>query len=914
MPVPILVTKFYPPPVKDQLVLRQGLIERLSRGLNRKATLISAPAGFGKSTLVSAWLDQQTEIEAAWLSLDEDDNDPVRFLIYLTTALQQMETVGDDFGQGILSMLQSPQPPSAQSVLIPIINQLAEFPGHFVLVLDDLHQIHNQEIHQALAFLLDNLPSQLHLVFSTRQDPLLPTGRLRAQDQLTELRAADLRFSNEETADFLNRLMGLDLSPEQVAELEAKTEGWIAGLQLAAISIQNREDISGFIESFSGEHRLILDFLIEEVLARQEERIQNFLLQTSILDRLTPPLCHALTGQSDSKDILEFLERANLFIIPLDQERKWYRYHHLFGELLRQRLGRNNPEFQPKLHQKASSWFLEQGMPGQATEHSLLAGDFSAAARVLKGQINRLWNHGNHGKLRNWLNKFPEDFLLSYPHLGSLHAYYQFSIGQNQTGEKMLALIEKKLTISYSDLTDNPEIEHYKLPKEEKIILSGRIQVMRSLISSFSGDIQGMITHANQALELLPEDEPVWRSNAAFSMGDAYSFQGDMKASYQARAEAVRSCLDTGNDYYTIMAYIKLCSTLREQGELEKTIEIASSQIELAARKGFPYLNSVGLLSSLWGETLTECNQIDLGLEKAREGVRITENGWNIVTLGYSYFYYLRILLSAGKLTQAQELIDKIHQLAKKTTLPTWLSGQTALYQTRLWLANGLDALASDWLNESDLIILDEPGETKPLHYFSLNQYIVAAHVLLNLGKYREAVQLLDTLSVYARDADRISCLIEIKLLQSLCLQAAGETDQVYIPLKIALELSEPRGFFRIYLDQGPALASLLYSYVEQTELSSDYPQRLLADFNVDDNNVPDGLSDSPLVEPLSEREIEVLELMAEGLTYQGIAEQLYISPHTVKTHSRNIYAKLDVGNRTLAVAKARTLGILPAA
>jgi len=444
MATSILVTKLFVPPTRAELVHRPGLIERLNHGLDCKLTLLSAPAGFGKTTLVSHWvehLQDNTEIrdhpiKVAWLSLDEDDNDPVRFLTYFIAALNH--NIATNLGQGALSMLQSPQPPSNNTVLISLINEMSTIPEKIVFVLDDYHLIEAVPIHKALVYLLENLPPQLHLVIATRQDPPLSLGRLRARAQLTEIRAADLRFSDSEAADFLNEVMGLNLSSRDIVELETRTEGWIAGLHLAAISMQGRKDRRGFIKSFTGGHRLVLDFLIEEVLGQQPESIQNFLLQTAILDRLTGSLCDALTGQEKCQETLEKLDHANLFIIPLDEERRWYRYHHLFADLLRQRLRQIQPEYFPILHVKAGEWFKNQGLNREAIKHLLAGREYQSAAELIRSIAIEIIQQGEHTTVVGWINALPEEFVKAQPYLCVLHARALQLTGQLEASEARL--------------------------------------------------------------------------------------------------------------------------------------------------------------------------------------------------------------------------------------------------------------------------------------------------------------------------------------------------------------------------------------------------------------------------------------------------------------------------------------------
>jgi len=420
MDIPLLQTKLYIPPVRPELVSRPRLIEQLNKGLHRKLTLISAPAGFGKTTVVSDWI-RQSEIPVAWLSLDDGDNDPVQFLTYFIATLEQIDNTIGQTGQG---MLQSPQPPPPEALITALINEIAAVPSQFVLVLDDYHLIEAQAIHDALTFLLEHLPPRMHLIIAAREDPPLSLARLRARGQLTELRATDLRFTSAEAAEFLIQVMDLNLSAEDIAALETRTEGWIAGLQLAAISMQGRADTASLVQSFTGSHRHVLDYLVEEVLEQQSESVQAFLLHTSILDRLTGTLCDAVTGQDNGRATLEILDRANLFIVPLDDERRWYRYHHLFGDLLRQRLRQTQSEQVPTLHNKASEWYEQKGFVDEAIDHALRGECFERAVHLIEAHVDTIWQRGEHAKLRRWLDRLPAEVSSSKPQLCIFRAYY----------------------------------------------------------------------------------------------------------------------------------------------------------------------------------------------------------------------------------------------------------------------------------------------------------------------------------------------------------------------------------------------------------------------------------------------------------------------------------------------------------
>ncbi len=905
MPTPILITKLFPPPLNPDLVKRQDLIDRLSDGLDRKVALISAPAGFGKSTLVGDWLEGLKGGEAAWLSLDEEDSDPSRFLTYLISTLARTQRLGADFGKGALGMLQSPQPPPIQSVLIPILNEIAEASGKIVLVLDDFHLIESQEVQDALSYFLEHLPPQLHLVISTRQDPQLPLGRLRAQGQITELRAADLRFSNSEAADFLNRLMGLDLSPEEIAALETKTEGWVAGLQLAAISLQGSEDIQGFIRSFQGSNRLVLDFLIEEVLGQLPEGIQEFLLQTSILNRLTGPLCDTLTGQGNSQETLVTLDRANLFILPLDEERRWYRYHHLFADLLRQRLSQTQPQKKLALHSIASQWYEDQGLINEAIEHALLSKDYQLATKLINEHIEERWRQGKLARIMRWLEKLPDEFTDNSPNLCVYLAWNSFTKGYQDQAERILQFIENHFNIESGLPSDEPrKISGSSTQSSENNVL-GRVAAIRAVMATYRSDAVESKHYARLAQQLLPEDDLNWRSAAAMALADAYVFLGEYDQAHQARFESNKICQTAGNTYIYLIDRTKFILVLKARGELLQAQNHCRQLMEYAADNGFSEPGTIGWIQTILGDILAETNQLDEAYEIVREGVNLTELGRDVTLLSWSNMCLTRILISLGDFDGAEIIIKKTDELSQKATIPPIVKYQLMNYRVRIWLSQGRLDAAIKWMQEQTA----DHKSQKTYVDRMLNIPLTRIQIAQNLTE--EANKRILTLLDAAESGGHISRVIELSILQALNLQAVDDKETAFGPLEKALSLAQPRGYFRIFVDEGPPMARLLYRALDR-EIEPEYVQRILAAFPAaeSEDDLPQK-DQSGLVEPLSEREIEVLEWMAAGLTNQEIAEQLIISPHTVKTHTRNIYAKLDVSNRTLAVGKARTLGIL---
>jgi len=850
----------------------------------------------------------------AWLSLDERDNDPARFLTYFIAALNQSVGSGCPIGDSVTGMLRSSQPPPIEDVLTSLINEIATIPGKLIFVLDDYSLIGSSQIDDTLTFLLKHLPPQMHLVITTREDPYLSLARLRGRSQLTELRAADLRFTPSEVAEFLNQVMGLNLSMEDITALESRTEGWIAGLQLAAFSMQGSRDISNFIKSFTGSHRLLLDYLVEEVLEQEPAHIQTFLLQTAILDRLCGPLSDALTNREDSQENLEYLERANLFIVPLDEERCWYRYHHIFVDILRRRLNQLLPEQLPILHQHASEWYEQNGFVDEAIEHAMRGDDFERAAQLIERNIDPLWGRGETSKLRRWLDGLPEEILLSRPYICIYKARNQCSNGQLEEAERTLKSIEQALEFK-ADSNPDGELHNIHLTEFDKIKLRGRSAAVRALMSSFQGDVTGIIRYANLALEYLPEQDLTWRGHTALILGNAQGFKGDMNAAYQARSEALKACEQAGDIYIVMLANLQLAITLRSQGRLQRTVDICQQQMQFAKEYGLSKTRLTGYLMAVWGETLAELNDLNGALVRAKQGFKLTERSGDLQMIGWSFMCLIRILFSRGDLADAEETIQKMEQIARESHIPPWVANQITAWQARLWLAQSQLEAASQWVSEHGLVSGGEQLQQGEINYFSLFDYLILARILFAQARLDETHKLLEPLLEAAETGGRNSKLIEILNLQALVYQAQGDPDRALHKLELALSLAEPEGFMRVFLDEGSVMSDLLYQ-AQSRGISQGYVRRLLAAFP---NAEPDraGLlrkqpSGHELVEPLSEREIEVLQLIAEGLTNREIAKNLYLSLNTVKVHTRNIYGKLGVNNRTQALAKGRSLGLLP--
>jgi LuxR family maltose regulon positive regulatory protein len=899
MSTPILLTKLFIPENRPELVSRSHLVDQLNNGLHHKLTLISAPAGFGKTTVVTNWLhsqqgDEEPPFLIGWLSLDEDDNDPVRFLTYLITALNRIPGLETEIGFGALQIAQAPQPPPPQTILTAVLNEITLITNKIVLVLDDYHLIDSQPVHDALIFLLENLPPQLHIVITTREDPPLQISRLRTRGQLNEFRAVHLRFSTAETDEFLNQIMGLGLSTQDITALEKRTEGWVAGLQLAAISMQGRTDISNFIQSFTGSHHFVIDYLVEEVLKHQPEHIRDFLLQTSILDRLTGPLCDAITSQENGQATLEILEHSNLFIIRLDSERQWYRYHHLFSDSLLQRLKQSTQDQEKPLHLKASEWYAQNGFPDQAIEHALQAEDFDRAVRLIEKQADACWKGGEHKELQSWLDALPVDLLLSNPNLCVFQAWEQFVNEQQDAVETTLQALEKL------DLTQECQNE------SERMRIQGRAATIRAFLAFHKGDPDAIFQYAQLALDYLPEDDIIWRNTIYVPLGDAYQMARPVEDTARIRFETWETSKKIGNIYMNIIASMKYCVTLRQQGEFDMIKDICQQQMTLAKENGLSLSPEAGWILAVWGEVLAEQGDLDQAIKKTREGVELAPGGY-IGILGVCKRHLIVALYSSGHFAGVEAIIQEIEENGWDR-LPPWVVTEIKAWQLRLWLAQGKIEETSQWLAEQGLEVTGNPDRFNEMEYLILVRFLIAT------GHPSDTLDLLKRVYTNANDRGHISRVIEVLNLQALAMQAVGDTRQAINVLEQSLALAEPRGFLFAFVNEGPPMARLLYEALSR-EIAPEYVQKLLAAFP-DVEPEKEVMSqpiviDSEWIEPLSERELEVLQLIAEGLSRQEIATKLVLSLNTVKTHARNVYSKLGVNNQMQAVGKARGLGLL---
>jgi LuxR family transcriptional regulator, maltose regulon positive regulatory protein len=885
METPILATKLFIPQPRPRIVTRQRLMDRITEGFHRKLTLVSAPAGFGKTTLVSEWASGCGN-PAAWYSLDDGDTDPSHFLRYFISAIQM---VSPGVGQGILGLLDSPQPPPVDSLLLALINEISRLDRKIVLILDDYHLINTEPVNEILKFFLEHQPPSIHLIITTREDPAFPLARLRAGDQLTEFRAADLGFTLSEAEEFLNHVMELKLPAEDISLLETRTEGWIAGLQLAAISLRGQKDPADFIRGFSGSHHFVLDYLIAEVVRQQPDTVRTFLLSTSILDRMCGSLCdalleaHAGTGQ----EILLSLEQSNLFIIPLDNERKWYRYHHLFADLLRQQLRQNPPalaslpmemtesEIEAELHIRASQWYEGNGLEIEAFQHAAAAGDLDLTERLIDSRGMPLHFKGASAPVLRWLDSLPFSVMNSRPSLWVTYGSATMISGHPSQVEPKLKAAEFALR----GAEDN----------EKNRDLIGQIAAMRALVAASRNDIDGIITQSNRALEYLHPQNVSVRTITTFSLGVVYELQNDREAATREFNEVITTAQASGNFMFTLAALSSLAGLQLSNNKLRDAEKSFKQSIEIINDPDhwISYDPHFGLARIYY-----EWNDLAAAEDHARRCIRLAPQV-ECGTAVSAEVLLTRICLARGDIAGAAAQVVKAYQTARERIL-TDKSSEVDAVQVDVWLRQGKIQEAETLAVETGLPICQ-------------------VRVLLAAGKTDEALAILEKLLWKLMEMDRQDERLKAIILLAAVFFIRGDTGKAIRQLDTIFPLTEPEGYLRLFLDEGEPIRGLLKEAAVRG-IEPDYTARLLAVIDEQPDTADAkiaGLSNQLLVDPLSPRELEVLQLIADGLSNREIGEKLFLALSTVKGHSQVIFDKLQVQRRTEAVARARELGLI---
>jgi LuxR family maltose regulon positive regulatory protein len=918
-PTPVLTTKLFPPARRPQAITRPRLVEQLDTTLaaGHRLTLVSAPAGFGKTTLLGDWLTHldrnQINSRVAWLSLDDGDNDLARLLTHLVAALRR---AGLDVDGAVLDSLHTA---SISAVLTTLVNDVTrageQMPDlRWILVLDDYHAIEATEVHDAVTFLLDNLPEHLHVLMATRSDPPLALTRLRGRGQLTEVRAAELRFTPAEAQEFLNRTMGLDLTASDVRALEARTEGWIAGLQLAALSLRGiaeRGDVDGFIEAFTGSNRFVIDYLADEVLARQPVRVRDFLIRTAVLDRLTGPLCDAVTGGADSSRTLEQLERANLFLVPLDDHRSWYRYHQLFADVLRARLLAEHPDLVPHLHRRASDWYATHGLAEDAVRHAIAADDFGRAAYLVEEALPELRRTRQDSLLLAWIRSLPEWVVRRSPVLSILAGWSLMVSGDLDAVDARLDDAERALAAGVHD----QDLAAGWADTEELRTAPATISVYRASLAQARGDVAGTVRHARHALSLARPSDHLVRGAGAGFLGLAAWAAGDVQQALATFGEAVRSLHAAGNVVDELDGTVVLADLWLAAGRPSRARRLYEQGLQSATGSGEPFPRAtadlhVGLaeLDRELGDLVSAAAHLETARVLGERG-SITENRhrWFVVMA--------QVRATGGDYEDARHLLDQAAAMYRRGFYPD--IRPIAAMTARVQIAEDDLPSAAEWARDRGISLDDEPDYLHEFEYLTLARLRLAQH---HAGRHPDPVAavlgLLDRMQAAAAGSERHGSLLEIRTLQALAYHARGDVAPAVAVLDRSLaEAPEPDSYVRLYLDEGAPMLALLHdaaSFARDGERDGeavrDWARRLL------DRAEPpvEGIASAqPLADPLSRRELQVLRLLDSELTGPEIARTLYVSLNTLRTHTKRIFTKLEVATRAAAVRRAHERGLL---
>ncbi len=889
MPTQILTTKLYSPFPNENNVPRPRLVNLLDKGLSQRLILVSAPAGFGKTTLISDWV-RKSELPNIWISLDEDDNEPTRFLTYLEASLTQ---VFPELDLGLQNVVFSPGLASPTILLTPFINEISALSHEFILVLDDYFFIQSNPIHEITSFLIKHLPPNMHLVIITREDPPLSLAQLRARQQIMEVRVDDLRFSIDEAKEFFSHTLGTQLSLANIRTLESFTEGWIAGLQLAALSLQGNQDTSSFIKAFADNDRYIVDYLAEEVIEKQPEVIKDFLLQTSILDRLSGDLCDAVTETKNGQNMLEAIEKSNLFIVSLDNQRHWFRYHRLFASMLRQRLMQMQPEKVAELHLRAADWFEQNQFAPESIHHALEGKDFKGAAlkaeRVAQGMLQK----GAFGTLLGWLNNMPDELVTSRPWLSIYHALALALTRQSNKAEGRLNEAKKHYNA-----------KPFAIDKEAMISHTETIQAQLALLS---GDLLGAINLNHQAYKRLPENDLFLQGATLLGLGRANYLLGDFENAEQYLKEANNK----GQTFSIILAMVTTYLRVRIKislGKLKAAHRILEASSNLMSENERNSSPAIGYHYLAQCELLLEENRVEEAEQYLSEAFNSVNRSGNPDMMVCYYVNLAQIQQALGDEKEAIESIETAERnIAQYGKNLYWTIPSVIAYRIQLLLIQGNFSEAAHWVNESGFSIKTELG------YKYEVENLIKARFLLSQEEQDsdEALELLNHLKQEAEDNNRLRSVIEVHILQALAYLSKDDINKALSVFSQALSLAESEGFVRLFTDKGDEISYLLQQVSEKNS-SSDFVIKLQNTLqNVEEDIRPSSKTKNHLLDALSKRELEVLQALSKGLTNKEIARKLFLSVNTVKVHTNRIYRKLGANSRTDAIAKARNLNIL---
>ncbi|MBN1190376.1 MAG: hypothetical protein JXA46_11535 [Dehalococcoidales bacterium] len=902
----LLSTKFHVPSCFPGMVYRPRLQALLQSGLNGRLLLISAPAGFGKTSLLSEWLADCRGI-TAWISLDKGDNDPAKFLRYLIASLQPAGPIAVKMSDALLSPSQSGVP-DIEPLLTLLLNELAGITERILIVLDDYHLIENRDIHGAVSFLIENAPSRVHVVVSTRSDPPLPLARWRARGQMVEIRGDNLRFTSGETKALFTHFNGPELSENDIDFLAEKTEGWAAGLRMALLSMQGRNDPSEFVRTFSGSHRYIMDYLLEEVLHRQTDEIQAFLLQTAILERLHGDLCGAVTGQTGGRQKLAMLEKANMFVLPLDDQRQWYRYHHLFADLLQARLREQYPAMLNTFHIRASRWYEDNGMIAGAISHALAAADYERAAYLLEKETIPLITRGELSTLLDWSEKIPHSIIGTRPRLCVDLSWAFIFAGRTPDAESLLEKAVSRINRDNlagieGDVTAGVTGDR---PDGETRDILGNVAAQRAFIADMCGDAAGAIEQAAKADVLVARTDSLIRSVIPFVFARAYRLDGEMGKATEKLYEVAEFARAAGNIMTLSTASYELAALWKIEGRLRKAAELYEDTLKLAGEKNARYFGSVAKLDAGMSDLLREWNQLEAALPKAAGAIERMKT-WNYPSdLVIACIMLSRVRKACGDLDGSEATLEKAEHVKRNSILFAPLGTMLETERVKLWIARGNLAAAGRWMEEC------QQSSTGPLLLREL-EHIAVSRIYLAQGNPAKARDILTDLAEAAGQGGRFGTLIEVLVLLALAFKAENDESGALTALEKALRLAEPEGYIRVFVDEALPMAEMLFTFKHRRQkeadvrsVGKDYISTLLAAFPGTSSAGRKGI-----VEDLSERELEVLRLAASGMTNKQIAAELFITAGTVKAHTASIYRKLDADNRSRAIALARELKLI---
>jgi len=881
----ILSTKVYIPPPLSNLVPRPVLEDKFSDGLNEKLTLISAPAGYGKTTLLSEWCNRSL-LPSCWFTLDESDNDIGRFLAYVFESLLSIEI---DVDEQLLTLIQTPQQTQVENILIPLINQITHSQKNFVFVLEDYHHIQNDEIHEVVSYLLNHSPSTMHLVITTRSDPPLPLARLRARGQLVEIRASDLRFSVEEGIVLLNEIQNLQLPVESIETLIKRSDGWIAALQMIAITLKSRSNPTQYIQNLSGSQTYIADYLTEEVINQQSDQISDFLIKTSILDRLSGSLCDAVLGRSNSQKILKDLLDANMFIVALDDESKWFRYHRLFASLLNQRMLENQPEIIPSLYANASQWFGDHGFQDEAIEYAFRGEHIDRAATLIEqNAIITILRSEIHTFLR-WVKKLPLKFVVQRPLLGILYAW--------------AILISRGEKDSASAVLDNVEPENESQEIQQNTV--------RAILAVYDGELSTAIDLSRQALRQLSPEDHFFRNIAAWNLSGALAISGDPKGGLEVLGEVAESSLASQNFLIAIIALCRIGAATAQYGNLHSAKDVFERAIGIATgdqKRNMPAASDalMGLGKIYW-----EWNHFELAQKYLLESIDLSKR-WREFTSIDSYVTLAQIFQQQGDAGKALQYMEDALWLANKNTATESDVKYVTSQKIHLHLKSGDLSIAQRWVSENELdnyigAKTLEPSARLGENVILLYELVVLGRVLIAEARYNEALNIFELVLPSLDGLGFLSKIIEVYLLKARAHFALGDNSRAMTSLESALDLAEPDGFCRLFLEDGNEMAGL-YREIESRSAASNFVRDILNTL-LQQTGIPE--SQTEYFDTLSERENEVLQCLVSELSVPEIADQLYITTSTLRTHIKNIYSKLYVHSRHEAITKAKEIGLI---